>query len=72
MMSTTVETEIVAPIRGLRIVHLQHPDYGKPPPFVSWCGASVIGYPADCPVSCPDCVELQAERRRKRQARRQW
>ncbi len=64
------KVEITAPTTSLRIAHLQHPDYGKPPPFAAWCGAEVIGMIASsaAPV-CTDCRELQRRRDDEREAR---
>ncbi len=56
----------VEPVDGLRVVHIQHPDFGKPPPFVALCGAEVIGVMAESAATCSHCLELRRQRRMRR------
>ena len=54
----------VAPVTGLRDVHIQHPDR---PLYTAWCLAPVLGIEADRPATCPECLDL-----RLWEARRRW
>ncbi len=65
MLTTVGRLSEIEPVDGLRVAHLQHPGYGKPPPFVAWCGAEVIGMMASS--AAPVCSDCRAAQRRARE-----